>query len=76
MSTTSSLAKKIGLLGGIVVFCAVLLLGLLRDCQPMAALKKAALSAVLLGFVTRLCVQIALNVVQDGITRHAKKNET
>jgi len=74
--TTSSPAKKVGLLGGIVVFCATLLLGLLQDCQPLAAMKKAALPAVLSALVIRLCVQIAFDVVQDGIKRHAKENKT
>jgi hypothetical protein len=66
----SRLPKDIGLLGGIVAFCAGLLVALLCDCPPLAALKKAAYSAALAFPVTWLCAHVAVGVLSDGIRRH------
>ena len=65
----NSLSKALGVLGGIVVFCGVLMVGLLRDYEPLFALKRAALGGGILAIAAWAVSQIALNVVRDGVKR-------
>ena len=65
----SSLPKNVGLLSGIVVFCAALLAALLCDCAPLQAARKAALCAIAFAPVTWLCTHVALGVVYAGLRR-------
>ena len=71
-----SLAGKIGMLGGIVCFCAVLLIGLVQGNSPLAAIKRAGFSAVLLALVLWLCIYIAFGVVRGGLRQHSKESPT
>ena len=71
-----SLPRRIGVLGGIVVFCGALLLGLLRDYRPLVAVRKAALSGALLAALTWSCTHIAVSVVRDGSRRRHSDNKT
>jgi len=65
----NKLAKDMGMLGGIVAFCAGLLVGLLRDCPPILAVKKAALCGLILGVVAWMGVQVALGVMGVGVVK-------
>lgn len=57
------------MLGGIVTFCAVLMAGLLRDNDPLFALRRATLGGIILSIAVWAVCQIALDVVRDGIRR-------
>lgn len=63
----SSLPKNVALLGGITVFCAALLAGLLGGSLPLLAAKRAALSAAVVFPVVWLCTRVATSVICDGV---------
>ena len=67
----NSLPKNLGALAASVVFCSALLLALLCDCPPLAALRKAALGALAAAAVTWFCAHLALGVLLDGMRRQA-----
>ena len=69
-----SLPRNLGLLGGIVAFCAALLLGLLQDYPPLMATRKAAICAVALALVAWLCTRIAIGVMRDGMRQYSREN--
>lgn len=62
------------MLGGIVAFCAGMLVALLCDCPPLTALKRALLGGAVMTVVTWLCAHIALGVVWDGLRRRGEEN--
>lgn len=70
----SKLPKNVGLLGGIVVFCAALLAALLCGCAPLAAAKKAALCGAASAMVAWLCVHIAVSVLRDGVRSYGQED--
>ncbi|MFW6118988.1 MAG: hypothetical protein ACOC7S_01480 [Planctomycetota bacterium] len=66
----SDLPRRIGFLGGIVAFCAAMMVGLLRDCPPLETGKKAIIGAVLLALLARVGVQLGLSVVREGMRQY------
>jgi hypothetical protein len=62
----SKLPKKLALLGGIVAFCLVQLLSMLRGVAPLGSLKRALVSAVVVAAMTGLCARIAAGVLREG----------
>jgi hypothetical protein len=71
----NSLPRNVGLLGGVVAFCAALLAGLLGHCPPLMAARKAALCAIALSAVAWLCAHVAVGVVSDGLRRRGQGEE-
>ncbi|MCK4282842.1 MAG: hypothetical protein KAX44_00890 [Candidatus Brocadiae bacterium] len=69
----SSLPKNVGLLGGVVAFCAAMLVGLLYSCPPLLAMKKAAICGVVVALVARLSTHLAMGVVRDGLRRSRRE---
>ncbi|MFO7956039.1 MAG: hypothetical protein R6X33_02945 [Candidatus Brocadiia bacterium] len=73
----SDLPRRIGMLGGIVAFCAAMMVGLLRDCPPLETGRKALIGAVLLAVVARVGAQLALSVVREGMRQyHRDRSES
>ncbi len=70
----SSLPKNVGLLGGVVAFCAAMLVALLCSCPPLLAMKKAAICGVVVGLVARLSTHLAMGVVRDGLRQSRREN--
>jgi len=66
---SSDVPRRIGLLGGIMAFCIALLCGLLQHARPLAAMKKAGLSAAILAVMIWLCTYVVLGLVSDGMRR-------
>jgi hypothetical protein len=71
----SKLPKHLGLLGGIVAFCAGLLVALLCECPPLAAARKAGLCALVSGSLVWVCAGIGVGVLQDGLSRRGRDQE-
>ena len=72
----NSLPKNLATLAAIVAFCSALLIALLGDCPPLAALKKAGLGAFIAAVVTWLCARVALGVLVEGMRQQASQDGT
>ena len=71
----SSLPKNVAVLGGITVFCAALLAGLLGGTLPLLAARRAALSAAVVIPVVWLCTRVATSVIYDGVRARPEEEE-
>ena len=71
----NSIARGLAVLGGITVFCSSLVVGLLRDQEPLCALKRAALGAGVLALAAWAMTHIALDVVRAGVRQAEQGNE-
>jgi hypothetical protein len=69
----NSLPKNLATLAAIVAFCSALLIALLCDCPPLAALRKAALGGAAAAVVTWFCARVALAVLVEGIRQQASQ---
>ena len=63
----SSAATRVAWVSGIVAFCACVLAGLLVECLPLTAVKRAAVAAVAFAIVSWLCARVVLNVIRVGL---------
>ena len=71
----SSLPKNVGLLAGVVAFCAATLVGLLSSCPPLLTMRKAAVCGIVVALVARLSTRLAMGVVRDGL-RQGREQST
>jgi hypothetical protein len=72
----SSLSKDLALLGGIVVFCATMLVGLVQRRPPLAAMGNAALCAVGITLVLRIALAVGRSVMLAGLRQKEPEEES
>ncbi len=70
----TKLPRDIGTLFGILAFCAVALVGLLRATPPLAVLKKAAICGLALALVARVGAYLAFGVIRAGLRQNSTEN--
>ncbi len=71
----ASSATRVAWVGGIVAFCACLLAGLLQQCMPLTAAKRAAVAAIIFAVMAWLCARVALNVIGVGLKNSREENK-
>ena len=70
------LPKSFGTLGAVVAFCSAEMVGLLRECPPLSAAKRAALCALALGLVSWAAAHVALSVLRAGAESEQENKNT
>ncbi|MGD2175588.1 MAG: hypothetical protein PVJ27_09310 [Candidatus Brocadiaceae bacterium] len=69
----SKLPKDLGVLCGVMAFCAAMLIALLRSSPPLVALKKAGLCGIVLAGVAWIGAHIALSVIRAGLRQYERE---
>ncbi len=72
----NSLSGYIATLGGVAVFCASALLGLVRSCPPLEVLKKALICAAAFACVAWAAAWLAGSVARDAANRQETDNSS
>ena len=63
----SSAPTRVAWVSGIIAFCACLLAGLVQNCMPLTAARRAAVAGIVFAVMCWLCARVVLNVIRVGL---------